>query len=246
MKYSIITPTYKRPDLLKRCIESLLSQEHKDWEMIIVNDSPDFDYADTEKYLSYITDSRIKYFKNKENMGVNFSRNYALQNISESSDYTIFLDDDDFFFDDTLLNIENILSENKHDWLITNRAFENKRLVKIRNETRDSYEYFWDMLIFKNFSGDVTHTIKSKIAKKFKFEESVKNGEEWTYFIQLPSKIVYKNINTTNTDGYLEGGLTDKLKNKYKENTKILWGNIQNTKMFIILILRQINIIVRK
>jgi len=246
MKYSIITPTYKRPELLKRCVDSLFLQEHNDWEMIIVNDSPDFDYDNIEKYLSGLSEQRIRYFKNTENMGVNFSRNYALKNISVRSDYIIFLDDDDFFFNDSLVNIENILKENKYDWLVTNRAFENRRLVKIRNDTRESYEYFWDMLIFKNFSGDVTHTINSKIARKYKFEESVKNGEEWTYFIQLPSNITYKNINTTDTDGYLEGGLTDKLKNKYKENTEILWSNIKNIKMFIILILRQINIIVRK
>ena len=41
MRFSIITPTYKRADTLRRAISSLLSQTHTDWEMVVINDSPE-------------------------------------------------------------------------------------------------------------------------------------------------------------------------------------------------------------
>ena len=65
--YQIITPTYNRPDLLKRSIDSVLNQRNQndfDWEMIIVNDSPLFDYTEVEKYLTDINDTKLKYLKN--------------------------------------------------------------------------------------------------------------------------------------------------------------------------------------
>lgn len=51
VKVSIIVPTYKRPALLKRCIESLISQDfpEQDYEIIIVTDGLD---EDTNHMLS--------------------------------------------------------------------------------------------------------------------------------------------------------------------------------------------------
>ena len=111
MKYSIVTPTYNRPDKLIRCMESALSQnkinnikENFDFELIVVNDSPVYDYSIFDNYLDKLKSEdfenfcKIKYFVNEKNMGVNYSRNYALDYVSKDtlSDYVIFLDDDDW------------------------------------------------------------------------------------------------------------------------------------------------------
>ena len=92
--------------------------------MIIVNDSPDdVNYTSFERA---IIDPRIIYLKNERNMGVNYSRNYALDNLSINSSFIIFLDDDDWFAKDTLLNFKKIITENpKENWFITNRANKN-------------------------------------------------------------------------------------------------------------------------
>ena len=79
MKFSIITPTHKRSHLLTRAVSSLQAQTHTDWEMIIINDSPgDTSYND---FVSSINDSRIRYFVNSSNRGVNYSRNVALEKL---------------------------------------------------------------------------------------------------------------------------------------------------------------------
>ncbi len=246
MKYSIITPTYNRPDLLKRSIDSVLNQRNQndfDWEMIIVNDSPLFDYTEVEKYLTDINDTKLKYLKNQKNIGVNYSRNFALNNISTDSDYIIFLDDDDHLNDDAIFEINKIiksyLNENKKEttWLATNRLKENQEsITKLKNKDIKLYSYLCDYLIFKKISGDATHTIKSSVIKKNKitFSQYIKNGEEWLFFIKIPEKFIYKNLNSTISGGYLEDGLTEDLKNKYKTNTKILWKEIINNKKLIL------------
>ena len=250
MKYSLVIPTYNRPSLLLRAIESVLLQNHKDFEMIVVNYSPLSDYTDIEKYLNHKNDARIKYFKNEKNSGVNFSRNFALENISLGSDYTIFLDDDDWLHPNALCDIENILiaSENKKEkinWLVTNRSIGGLSLTKNKTN-KNKLNYFFDYLIFKRFTGDCTHAIASNLATKYSFSQKVKNGEEWTYFVQLPADIYYQNINTTNSEGYAVLGLNASMQKSYKENTRALLGEIKNWKMFLMLILRSLNSLFRK
>ncbi len=235
MKFSIITPTYKRPNELMRAIKSVLEQDYINWEMIIINDSPDFNYSSIEN-SNILKDERIKYFKNKENMGVNYSRNFALENISPDSDYIIFLDDDDYLNKDAIEKINLELKKENINWLTTNRVKENLETItniKPKYKNKKDFSYFCDYLIFKNISGDATHIIKKDIATKYKFSEKIKNGEEWFFFIQIPFYIIYRNINSTISGGYLEGGLTDELKNKYKKNTKILWKEILNNKKYL-------------
>ena len=77
MKFSIITPTFKRQELLSRAVASLQAQTYKDWEMIIVNDSPkDTAYHD---FTSSVNDSRIHYFVNEINRGVNYRETLLLK-----------------------------------------------------------------------------------------------------------------------------------------------------------------------
>ena len=58
MKFSLITPTHKREKELARAILSVFSQDHREWEMIIINDSPEVPYS----FLSEIQDTRIRSF----------------------------------------------------------------------------------------------------------------------------------------------------------------------------------------
>ncbi len=238
MKFTIITPTYNRPDELARAVESVLGQTYQDFQMVIINDSPDYDYTSFEN--KYIGNDKIIYIKNSKNSGVNFSRNVALEKAKDlESDYVILLDDDDWLYGDALENINNILEKENCNWLITNRTAGNTNLTKVKIQ-REKYNYFWDMLMLRNIYGDATHTIKTSEAVKYKFSKHVKNGEELYYFAQLPFDFVYENINSTDSNGYTSNGLTDVLKNKYKENTRNLWKEKLNWKMFLYMILRSI------
>jgi glycosyltransferase involved in cell wall biosynthesis len=68
-------PTFKQGSFLVRAIESILAQSLKDWELIVLDDgSPD----DT-KYLvqQYLSDTRISYFRNEQNLGLGATLNIA-------------------------------------------------------------------------------------------------------------------------------------------------------------------------
>lgn len=66
MKVSICIPAYKHPDFLKRCIDSVLTQDFSDYELIITDDSPD---NTLQTLVNAYNDVRIRYIKNEKPLG---------------------------------------------------------------------------------------------------------------------------------------------------------------------------------
>lgn len=234
MKFSIITPTHQRPKELERAINSVLGQDYNNFEFIIVNDSPDFDYSELEN-MEILKDRRIKYFKNEKNMGVNFSRNFALDNVSEDSDYIIFLDDDDWLNEKCLSEAVKIIKENpNYSWYVSNKAdFRSNESITKNNTNKKEINYLKDYLIFKKFKGDATHIVSMKY-KNIRFSKKVKQAEEWFYFIQLSDEFFYYNFNSTIIGGYDDKGLSKTYKNKLEKlkNTIKLYSELFSLKIF--------------
>ncbi len=185
-------------------------QSVTNWEMIIVNDSPeDESYADFK--VEYEREPRITYAVNEKNMGVNFSRNRALDLVSKESKWVIFLDDDDYLAEDALKEIEKLTrANNSVNWFVTNRAYTNGEALTKFPKNNTEYSYAWDYLLLKKGKGDATHCIHRTFLKEVYFSQTVKQGEEWFFFYQLGlrSKMFYHNQNSTLSDGYnMSGGL---------------------------------------
>jgi glycosyltransferase involved in cell wall biosynthesis len=64
---SIITPAYNGMPYLKECVESVLSQDFLNWEMLIGNNASRDGTAD---YLASLKDPRIRIFHHRENLGI--------------------------------------------------------------------------------------------------------------------------------------------------------------------------------
>ena len=208
MKFSIITPTHKRIDGLMRAVASVQAQTYIDWEIIIVNDSPaDTSYA---TFSSHINDPRIRYISNTSNLGVNASRNKALDALSINSEWVIFLDDDDYLAPDTLATYVDLISKHKDvSWFVTNRALrDGTSLTKIAKPDT-VYSYAWEYLILKRCKGDATHCISTASLNNIRFSKKIKQGEEWFFFYQLgvKHKMFYHDHNSTISDGYSPTGL---------------------------------------
>jgi glycosyltransferase involved in cell wall biosynthesis len=92
-------PAYNSSKTIGLSIGSVLSQQYKNWELLIVNDASIDDTLDiAEAYAE--KDSRIKIVKQAKNQGVSNARNLALE--MRSGDYVAFLDSDDLWCDNKL------------------------------------------------------------------------------------------------------------------------------------------------
>ena len=110
MKLSVIIPVYKAEKTIRRCLDRLLNQPHGDIEIIVINDgSPDSSGAICKEYAEKY--SEIKYVE-KENGGVSTARNMGLD--IARGEYVVFVDSDDWVYDNFFSTIEKSLNED--DW----------------------------------------------------------------------------------------------------------------------------------
>lgn len=93
---SIIVPVYKAETFLSRCIDSILNQEYRDFELLLVDDgSPDSSGEICDTYAR--NDSRIRVI-HQPNSGVSIARNHAIDQARGT--YLQFLDSDDWITSD--------------------------------------------------------------------------------------------------------------------------------------------------
>lgn len=106
-KFSIIIPVYNSERYLNKCIDSVINQNYKDYEIIVVNEGSQDGSQD-------IMDSYGKKIKNihipeKNTFGPSYSRNVG---VSEATgDYILFLDSDDYYESDLLFKLEGALDK---------------------------------------------------------------------------------------------------------------------------------------
>ena len=99
-KVSVIMPAYNAEKYIERSVKSVLSQTHRDLELIVVDDGST---DRTPQILARLCsgDPRLKYIQ-IENQGPAEARNRALPYVSEDADYITFIDSDDEFLPDAL------------------------------------------------------------------------------------------------------------------------------------------------
>lgn len=107
MKFTIITPTFNREDMLQTTIKSVQAQTFTDWELIIVDDGST---DNTEKVVKdlFLKDERIKYIK-KPNTGQADSLNVGSSHAS--GEFITFLDSDDEAYPNWLEVVNKNLKE---------------------------------------------------------------------------------------------------------------------------------------
>ncbi len=125
MFFNIIIPMYNVEQYIGKCIDSLLSQSMKDFELIVVDDGSSDKSADIVNGYAE-KDSRVLLLK-KENGGQSTARNFGFRH--SKGEYVIFIDSDDFITcDDYLQTLFDKIKETDADVVMYryNKYFENR------------------------------------------------------------------------------------------------------------------------
>lgn len=104
---SVIMPAYNAELFIGEAIESILNQTFTNYEFIIINDGSN---DSTEKIIKRYKDTRIKYIKNKINLGLSETLNRGID--LATGNYIARMDADDISFPDRLTKQVTFLSNN--------------------------------------------------------------------------------------------------------------------------------------
>ena len=199
---SIIVPVYNVEEYLSNCIESILNQTFKNFELILVNDGSTDKSLDICKYYKNI-DNRI-YIINKKNGGLSSARNAGLE-IARGK-YIGFVDSDDYIHPQMYELLYNEIIKNKADISLC----EFKKVSDFNKEElldKDSLNQKVETLnnkeaLFKlGESGSVIYVIvcnklyKKSLFKNIKFKEGIIHEDEYIIHRLLyhAKKLVYIN-----------------------------------------------------
>ena len=119
VKVSIILPLYNSEIFIKECINSILNQSFKDYELIIIDD------CSTDKTKEMLTKLGLKFYINKKNLGFTKTVNKGIK-LSKGEYVTIA--DHDMVYDENYLI--NMLKEKKD--IVSCRMYYYKQKDKIR------------------------------------------------------------------------------------------------------------------
>lgn len=199
---SVVVPFYKTEDsLMNECINSVLNQTYKNYEIIIVDDGSGESYVkELEKYRN---NKSIKIHSFIEHQGVSAARNYGTK--ISNGEYITYLDSDDkiskCFLEESFLECVNnnadivigcnIMSKTDNIFLNCEGKGNNKIIFNNTNKT-SILPYLISNKTNKTGipigRGCVCRLVKANIAKNVFFDEELKIGEDILWNISIIMK----------------------------------------------------------
>lgn len=186
--FSIIIPTYNRPELLVRAIESVIKQSFKKFEVIIVNDGSSVGLDEYDEIKKQYSNYNNIIFIDKENEGPSIARNNGIRN--SSGKFVCFLDDDDYYLENHLTELNELIELKKGAPGIY-RTFsyfqENSRDLIPQKYTKQADEHAV-MYVLQYLILMINVCINRTILNQYLFNPTLKVGEDYEMWIRILTK----------------------------------------------------------
>lgn len=205
--FSVVIPVYNSEYFIKDCVESVLKQDFKNFELILINDgSIDNSGKICDDYA--LKDERIRII-HQRNTGVSAARNRGIE--VSSGEYVTFIDSDDYVETEYLSKFHQLFEEYDYDLGISGVCMNydgfqiNKRYFVENVECKNFTEIAFVIPELENkmlLSGPYVKAFKNKIIKENNifFDGNFSFGEDaifnLTYLLHVNS------LATTNYVGY--------------------------------------------
>ncbi len=181
--FSVITPTYNRADILGSTIDSVLSQEFEDFELLIIDDGSN---DHTKTLVSTYSDKRIRYIY-QDNGERGKARNTGVKNAIGK--YVFFLDSDDLIYPNHLKHAFQYLKLKNFPEFFRSRYEE----IDLNGNTTESASIksttIKDKIKRRNLFA-CQFFLRSDIALKHPFTENMqlKIGEDWELILKIAAR----------------------------------------------------------
>lgn len=197
LKVTIMIPTYNQSSYIKEAIQSALAQSYQNIEVIVGDDAST---DNTEEIVRTICDSRLKYVKNKQNLGrIGNYKNMLYKHAS--GDFVVNLDGDDFYTDSEFISeAVNLIYEDPKSIAVCAKASWKIGDQTIVSSVPDIYEADGFHILrslpdHKYFFKHMATLYKRDIAVSIGFYKSTANSSDWESLYRLSLNGTTKYLN---------------------------------------------------
>lgn len=175
-KVSVIVPVYNGEKHLRQCVESIMAQDYKNLEILLINDGSTDGSALLCEQLRQ-QDRRVRVVHKVKNEGLGAARNTSLE--VATGDYIVFVDADDWIDPNHVSDLHELLTRTGSDVAISNftQYYEETGQFNLHIAADDYYEAVYSPEEWFAFQYGVGHNISlcftvpwSKMYKKSLFE----------------------------------------------------------------------------
>lgn len=204
-KVSIVIPTYNRGHFITRALNSVLSQNIPDYEIIIVDDrSLDNTQSVIKQYSELHKEVEIRYFLNNGEKGPSAARNVGIKNAKGS--FIAFLDSDDewvpnhlekslYYLEKYCTQVDLVTANPLRKNQLTNEVYKEDILHLSEYDYKRIEEGFlfnpktlFETALTKRIITTQTLVAKSNLIKTTLFDEELIWGEDNMYMLTLATK----------------------------------------------------------
>lgn len=153
---SVLITTYNRSNVLRRAINSVLMQDFRDFEIVVIDDCSS---DDTTEVVASFADPRIRYIRNEENVGSKLGDRAILRRFIYElmhGKYWVYLCDDDYWLYPDLLsrqvkafntydNVVMVIGGQLSHFLTTPESYLGPSTTQALTLTLDNLGQFFDM-----------------------------------------------------------------------------------------------------
>lgn len=187
---SIIVPSYNHEKYITQCIESIINQTYKNFELIVIDD------GSKDNSVEILKDLQLKYeFKLflQENHGTAHTINRGIKEFS-SGEYITFCASDDYWVEDKLEKQVNYLK--KHQQIpmcygkciyIDENGSEIPKYTKVKNRKLKGGNIFEDILLFK-LHPPVNYLFRKEIFVEVGFYDENLKAEDFDMNLRIANK----------------------------------------------------------
>ena len=170
---SVVMTSYNRQSFIGEQLDSIKSQTHRNWELIIADDcSSDGSDEIIQKFIEENRDKKIIYIKNKTNLGL--AKNFENGFRHASGDYIAVCDSDDVWFQDKLEKKLQFLKNGNFGMVYSDLVVVDEKLKTIKKSFLKNYlspfshqgNDAFDELINENHVVGSTILFKAKLKNK--------------------------------------------------------------------------------
>lgn len=208
---SVVIPTYNRPHLTTKTIQSALKQDLNSFEIIVVDDGST---DETWEKISQIEDKRLRAYRHEENRGANAARNTAIY--QARGKYIAFLDSDDIWDPSKIRKQATFLQHSSYDAVYCDieRTYDSifrsvkyylgTRLINTEDKKPEGGKELVPFILSGRLSlgGSSTLMISKRLLENIGlFDEKLQRHQDWDLMVRVAN---------SGTVGYLDEQLVKK------------------------------------
>lgn len=191
IKLSVIMPVFNAEKYLREAIDSIVNQSFSDWELIVINDGS---VDSGEKIIESYTDTRIRYYKNEQNIGLIATLNKGIDLCR--GEYIARMDADDVSEKDRFKTQIDYLEHNKgyafcgsDAKIIDENNVETGKILNLR-----ANDYLQINLLFSVPFIHPSVMVRSEILKNNFFDADYKHAEDYDLWCRIADKHKVANV----------------------------------------------------